>query len=121
MLLNMTSDNYYTTILGTVLFLVTVNLLLSALVSNGFLFIFQYDGWPSGMEMPPASMYGDHHARHHFTSGLPKLSHFPSGLPRNYKATRRKLLAVCQQVRLWLTSFNGRRGVLTSSQLLAYN
>ena len=25
--------------------------------------MFQYDGWPSGMEMPPTSMYGDHHAR----------------------------------------------------------
>ena len=24
------------------------------------LFLFQYDGWPSGMEMPPTSMYGDH-------------------------------------------------------------
>ena len=24
--------------------------------------IFQYDGWPSGMEMPPTSMYGDHRA-----------------------------------------------------------
>jgi len=23
----------------------------------------RYDGWPSGMEMPPTSMYGDHHAR----------------------------------------------------------
>ncbi len=65
----------YCTVFG-----VTANLWLSALVSNGFLFIFQYDGWPSGMEMPPASMYGDHHARHHFTSGLPKPSQFPSGL-----------------------------------------
>ena len=26
------------------------------------LFLFQYDGWPSGMEMPPTSMYGDHRA-----------------------------------------------------------
>lgn len=26
-------------------------------------FLFQYDGWPSGMEMPPTSMYGDPHAR----------------------------------------------------------
>ncbi len=91
----MYSDNYHTMCLcilySTVkCFWVTVNLWLSALIFNGFLFIFQYDGWPSGMEMPPASMYGDHHARHHFTSGLPKLSHFPSGLPRNYKATRRK-------------------------------
>ena len=23
---------------------------------------FQYDGWPSGMDMPAASMYGDHRA-----------------------------------------------------------
>ena len=24
--------------------------------------VLQYDGWPSGMEMPPTSMYGDHRA-----------------------------------------------------------
>ena len=37
--------------IGKILFLINVNL------------CFQYDGWPSGMEMPPTSMYGDHHAR----------------------------------------------------------
>ena len=37
--------------IGKILFWINVNL------------CFQYDGWPSGMEMPPTSMYGDHHAR----------------------------------------------------------